>query len=93
MDKDLEKLLAKTEAMDDQDWAAGVDWFDESVIGETDEGSTQIGGAIPLGVEFQLGPGALLAELLFEIGTLDHSITGSSHTGGGTLNLGYRFML
>jgi hypothetical protein len=64
-----------------------------STIGETDEPSTQIGGAIPLGVEFQLGPGALLAELLFEIGTLDHSITGKSHTGGGTLNLGYRFML
>lgn len=37
MDKDLEKLLAKTEAMDDQDWAAGVDWFDDSVIGETME--------------------------------------------------------
>lgn len=65
----------------------------DAVIGETDEPSTQIGGAVPLGVEFQLGPGALLAELLFEIGTLDHSITGQSHTGGGTLNLGYRFLL
>lgn len=65
----------------------------DSVIGETDEPSTQIGGAIPLGVELQLGPGALLGELLFEVGTLDHSITGSTHTGGGTLNLGYRFLL
>lgn len=65
----------------------------ESVIGETNEPSTQIGGGLPIGVEFKIGPGALMAELLFEIGTLDHSITGQSHTGGGTLNLGYRFML
>jgi len=64
-----------------------------SVIGETNETSTQIGGGLPLGVEFRLGPGALLAELLFEIGTLDHAITGASHTGGATLNLGYRFLL
>lgn len=63
-----------------------------SEIGETDEISTQIGGGLPLGVEFKLGPGALMAELLFEVGTLDHSITGQSHTGGGTLNLGYRLM-
>ena len=63
-----------------------------SLIGETTEPSTQIGAGLPLGVEWQLGPGALLAELLFEIGTLDHSITGSSHTGGGTLNVGYRFL-
>lgn len=61
-------------------------------IGETKETSTQIGGGLPLGVEFKLGPGALLAELLFEIGTLDHSITGATHTGGGTLQLGYRFL-
>lgn len=63
------------------------------VIGETTEPSTQIGGGLPLGVDFKLGPGALLAELLFEIGTLDHRITGQSHTGGLSLNLGYRFML
>lgn len=65
----------------------------DAVIGETNEPSTQIGGGIPLGVELTLGPGAVMAELLFEIGTLDHSITGQSHTGGGTLNVGYRFML
>ena len=65
----------------------------DSVIGETNEPSTQIGGGLPLGVEFKLGPGALLAELLFEIGTLDHAITGQSHTGGLSLNLGYRFQL
>ena len=29
------------------------------VIGETDEISTQIGGGLPFGVEFKLGPGAL----------------------------------
>lgn len=62
-------------------------------IGETSEPSTQIGGGLPLGVEFQVGPGALLGELLFEIGTLEHSITGASHTGGASLHLGYRFLL
>ncbi|MEZ4302765.1 MAG: hypothetical protein R3B70_48025 [Polyangiaceae bacterium] len=62
-------------------------------IGETSEPSTQIGGGLPLGVEYQLGPGALTGELLFEIGTLEHAITGNSHTGGLSLNLGYRFLL
>lgn len=64
----------------------------DATIGETSEPSTQVGAGLPLGVEYQLGPGALLAELLFEIGTLDHAITGQSHTGGGTLNVGYRFL-
>lgn len=64
----------------------------EEVIGETSETSTQIGGGLPLGVEYLLGPGALLGELLFEVGTLDHTITGKSHTAGLSLNIGYRFM-
>ena len=37
MDKILESMLAHGEAMDDQEWAAGVDWFDDSEIGETME--------------------------------------------------------
>jgi hypothetical protein len=63
------------------------------VIGETIEQSTKVGAGLPLGVEFKLGPGALLGELLFEFGPLDHTATGSSHTAAGTLQLGYRLMI
>jgi hypothetical protein len=63
------------------------------VIGETIEQSTKVGVGLPLGAEFKLGPGALLGELLFEYGPLDHTATGSSHTAGGTLQLGYRLMI
>jgi opacity protein-like surface antigen len=59
---------------------------------ETTEQSTKVGFGVPLGVEFQLGPGGLLAELLFQYGGLDHTATGVSNTGGASLALGYRFL-
>ncbi|MBI5532967.1 MAG: outer membrane beta-barrel protein [Deltaproteobacteria bacterium] len=62
-------------------------------ISETTEQSTKIGFGVPLGAEFQLGPGGLLAEALLEYGPLDHSATGNSNTGAATLMLGYRFIL
>lgn len=37
MDKELETMLVRGEAMDDQDWAAGVEWFNDSVLAETME--------------------------------------------------------
>lgn len=37
MDKKLENMLARSEAMDDQDWAAGVEWFNDSNITKTME--------------------------------------------------------
>lgn len=60
---------------------------------ETKERSTKFGGAIPLGVDIKLGPGALLAELLFEIGPLTHALTGDTTTAATSLSVGYRLML
>ncbi len=59
---------------------------------ETTEQSTKVGFGVPLGVEIQLGPGGLLAELLFQYGGLDHTATGVSNTGGASLAVGYRFL-
>ena len=64
-----------------------------AVINETTEQSTKVGIGIPLGVEIPLGPGGLMAELLFEYGSLDHRATGTSNTGGLNLMVGYRFLL
>ena len=38
-----------------------------------------------------ISPGAALAELLFQYGTLDHVATGDANTGALSLSLGYRF--
>ena len=59
---------------------------------ETTEKSSKVGFGVPLGVEIQLGPGGLLAELLFQYGGLDHTATGVSNTGGASLAVGYRFL-
>ena len=64
-----------------------------SEIAETTEQSTKVGVGIPLGADLRLGPGAVLAELLFEYGSLDHTATGDTNTGGLNLFLGYRFIL
>jgi len=63
------------------------------VISETTEQSTKVGVGVPFGIEYQLGPGGLLAEFLFQYGALDHTATGSSNTGGLSLGLGYRLLL
>ncbi len=63
------------------------------VILETKERSTKVGAAVPLGVDIQLGPGAVLAELLFEIGPLTHALTGDTNTAATSLSVGYRLML
>jgi len=60
---------------------------------ETTEQSTKVGFGVPIGVEYHLGPGALLAELLLQYGSLDHTATGTSNTGGLNLALGYRVLL
>ena len=65
----------------------------DQVISETTEKSTKVGFGIPLGVEYGLGPGAVLAELLFQYGGLDHTATGDTNTGAASLALGYRFLL
>jgi hypothetical protein len=62
-------------------------------IKETTEQSTKVGLGVPIGAQLQLGPGAVLAELLLEYGPLDHTATGDSNTGGASLFVGYRFLL
>lgn len=59
---------------------------------ETTEQSMKVGVGVPLGLELSLGPGAAVAELLLQYGSLDHTATGSSNTGAASLALGYRFM-
>jgi hypothetical protein len=62
-------------------------------ISDTTERSTKIGFGIPLGIELKLGPGAALAELLFQYGKIDHTATGDSNLGSASLALGYRIIL
>lgn len=63
------------------------------VIPETTEQSTKVGLGVPFGAEIKLGPGALIGELLFEYGSLDHTATGASNTGALGLAVGYRVLL
>jgi hypothetical protein len=65
----------------------------DAKIMETKEHSTKFGVGLPLGIEYELGPGGLLAELLFQYGPLNHTITGSTNLGGATLQIGYRALL
>jgi len=57
---------------------------------ESEEQSTKFGVGLPLGVEYTLGPGGLMAQALLEWGPLDHRITGDTHLLAATLYLGYR---
>lgn len=65
----------------------------DKTISETTEQSTKVGVGVPLGVEYALGPGALLGELLLQYGGLDHTATGDTNTGALNIFLGYRFLL
>lgn len=67
--------------------------FQGAEISETTEKSTKVGVGVPIGMEYRLGPGGLLAELLLQYGGLDHTATGSSSTGAASLSIGYRFLL
>lgn len=60
-------------------------------IESTKEQSTRVGVGVPVGAELALGPGAALAELLFQYGTLNHVATGDANTGALSVSLGYRF--
>lgn len=62
-------------------------------FGTSYERSTRLGFGVPLGVEWALGPGGLVAELLLQWAPLDHRITGDTNLGSGTLFLGYRALL
>jgi hypothetical protein len=60
---------------------------------ESKERSTKLGAGLPLGAEYELGPGGLMAELLTEWAPLDHRVTGDVSLLGMTLFLGYRARL
>jgi opacity protein-like surface antigen len=64
----------------------------DAQISETTEKNTKVGVGIPIGVEYSIGPGGIIAELLFQYGGLDHKITGATNTGAMSLALGYRFL-
>jgi opacity protein-like surface antigen len=65
----------------------------DQTIDETHERSTKWGLGVPLGAEFALGPGGVTAELLFQWGPLEHTLTGDTHLGGVSLFVGYRLLL
>lgn len=57
---------------------------------DTTEQSTKFGIGGPLGAEFALGPGGIIAEVLLQWAPIDHRATGTTNLGGATLNVGYR---
>lgn len=65
----------------------------DQAIDDTKEQSTTWGLGLPLGAEFELGPGGVTAELLLQWGPLKHTLTGDSHLGGASLFVGYRLLL
>lgn len=60
---------------------------------DTPERSTKIGFGVPLGAEFEIGPGGLFGELLPQWAPLKHTTTGDTHLGGMSLFVGYRAAL
>lgn len=60
---------------------------------ESKERSTKFGAGLPLGAEYELGPGGVMAELLMEWAPLDHRVTGDVSLLGMTLFVGYRARL
>jgi hypothetical protein len=62
-------------------------------FGESEETSTQFGGALLGGLEIRLGPGTFLAELGYGLSDLPHRITGETNTGALTFEIGYRLFL
>jgi len=60
---------------------------------DTPERSTKLGFGVPLGAEFQIGPGGLFGELYPQWAPMKHATTGDSHLGGMSLFVGYRAAL
>ena len=65
---------------------------DGNDFGENRQYETRFGGAGALGMEINLGPGAILVEALMPFGNLDGFITGDQNSAALDLYAGYRFM-
>jgi len=62
-------------------------------FGENDETQTDVGLLVLGGVDFFLGPGALLAEIQFGYAGLDGFVMRNTNTGALNIAVGYRFIL
>jgi len=60
---------------------------------ETHEKGMKVGLGVPFGAEYTVGPGGVLAEVLFQWAPVDHTATGDVHLSAFSLALGYRFLL
>ena len=61
-------------------------------LGENDETSTQVGGALRGGCGYKLGPGHLVGELEVAYAGVSETITGSSNVADVSLQVGYLFI-
>ncbi len=59
-------------------------------LGENTQTETRFGAQLVAGGEYRLGPGAVLAELVLGIGSIDGLITGQSSASALSVLLGYR---
>jgi opacity protein-like surface antigen len=62
-------------------------------ISESTEQSTKVGLSVPIGVDFEIGPGRLFLEGQVLWAPVDHRTTGDSSVGALTIEAGYRFFL
>ena len=62
----------------------------DAPIPESTEQSTKVGLSVPVGAEFQVGPGRIFGEFQLLWAPIDHKITGDSSVGSLTLGAGYR---
>lgn len=60
-------------------------------FGKHREGSTELGMVVGGGVDWVLGPGALVGQLDVGFSDLDEQLTGNTNTGALELSVGYRF--
>jgi len=65
---------------------------EDQTVEQSTERSTELGGGLPIGAEFALGPGALTGEVMLEWGPLKHLITGATYRGGVSACAGYRVL-
>lgn len=65
----------------------------DGTLGAHRETSTQVGGALRVGLGIRLGPGLLFAEAEGQLAPIEHLVTGSANMGDISIALGYRLVL